>query len=138
AGIVREELAAIRAALATGDRAALAASSPAVPEVPALAAATRDDPPGAREARPSPRSHRWWLGGGLAIIAAVLALSVYAWRARRADPRDPVAATDRCTGYVRDGCADACGAGIADACYRWGQGLYTGLGGFTIDRPAAV
>ena len=140
ARVVREELAAIRAALATGDRAALEAVSPAVPELPATEAATRDGSPRARGTRRSPRSRGLWIGGGITVVAAaVLAISVYAWSTRRsAAPPDPVAATDRCTDYVRDGCEAACGAGSADACFRWGQGLYTGLGGFTVDRPAAI
>ena len=139
ARVVREELAAIRAGVATGDRAALAAVSPAVPELPATEAATRDELPGARRARRSPRSRGLWIGGLAAVAAAVLAISVYAWRARgSAAPPDPVAGANRCTDHVRDGCEAACGAGSGDACFRWGQGLYTGLGGFTIDRPAAI
>jgi TPR repeat protein len=47
-------------------------------------------------------------------------------------------AAERCTEYLRDGCEAACGEGIADACFRWGQGLYTGLGGFAVDRAAAI
>jgi hypothetical protein len=139
ARIVREELAAIRTALAAGDRAALAASAPDVPELPAVEATTRDERPPSRKARRSPRSRARWIGGGLAVAGAVVALSVLAVTARGpAARRDPAGATDRCTDYVRDGCEAACGAGNADACFRWGQGLYTGLGGFTVDRPAAI
>jgi TPR repeat protein len=151
ARVVREELAAIRAALAAGDRAALAAVSPAVPALPAAAAAaaeaaTRGARPGGRGARRSSRTGRtrrarWpWLVAGVALAAAAaLAVSVSAWRARQAaDPPVSVAGGDRCTNYVRDGCEAACGAGSADACLRWGQGLYTGFGGVTVDRPAAL
>jgi Protein kinase domain len=166
ARVVREELAAIRAALERGDEAALAASSPAVPALAATAAGpaapavgtattagTRDGgpeaPPSAHEApgsRRSRRSRRWSAGrvaavavAAVAVATAVIALAVYAWPAdRAAAPPGAALAADRCTEYVRDGCEAACDAGSAGACYRLGQGRYTGTGGFTIDRPAAL
>jgi len=160
ARIVREELAAIRAALASGDAAALAARSPAVPEVEA----TRDARPGAAtsatgatgatgaagvagaavsvgDPRRAAPARRRWLAVAVAIAAAAaLAISAYAWQTRRAaaPPGSAAAVDDRCTEYVRDGCAAACDAGSAGACYRLGQSLYTGHRGLTIDRPAGL
>lgn len=142
AAVVEAELAAIAAARAAGDAAALARrpdfglpTAPAGADPPTVAGSVSPS-----RARPG-RRRAALVALGATLVATIGALVVVFARPKRAPappPRVVAAAGEPCDVDARRGCADRCTAGDAEACYYLGDGHARGFAGLARDGAAAV
>jgi serine/threonine protein kinase len=124
AAVARDELRAIREAMATGDRRALSLRPESVPtqrpSALGLDQATVPD---------TPRKRRPWLWPALAVLAIAIGVVAALWMRSRSAPH--------CDASTRDGCAELCGRGDGEACYLWARTLHKNDFGIPIDHEGA-